>query len=266
MKLIDTHCHLDAVEFSGTISQIIAAARHVGVTRYVVPGIQPCDWKRLQKLSIQFDGVFTAPGIHPLFVGKLSLADVMNSLEQCLLQPKVVAIGEIGLDFYDGISDMERQRQFFLAQLQLAIAAKFPVLLHVRKAHDSVLSILRKVRYGQRGCGGIVHAYSGSFQQAQHYLQQGFCLGFGGNISYPRAIKIRAVAREITQDALVLETDAPYMPLKGGQGRSNLPQNLPVVLQHLAQLRGEERGTVAEYTCRNVKNILPNLFDPVVDD
>ncbi len=259
MKLVDTHCHLDSAEFSEDLFHVIDTAKQAGIIKFIVPGIHPNHWKTLEQLDSRFPEIAIAPGTHPLFIENLSLSHTVQLLEQVIISTKAVAIGEIGLDFYHDQKNIAEQKAFFKAQLQLAISAKLPVLLHVRKAHDTILSLLRKQHYGQRGKGGIVHAFCGSMEQAKQYRQLGFCFGVGGVITYPRATKIRKIMANLPLQALVLETDAPDMPLQGYQGEANHPHQLVKIAGCLAELRQETTEIIAEYTTKNAKALFPYI-------
>ncbi|MCP3892218.1 MAG: TatD family hydrolase [Desulfobulbaceae bacterium] len=256
MHLIDSHCHLNSPLFADCVDRIIADARHNNVMKMVLPGITATDWTSLQGLCELHRGLYWAPGLHPLFLGEESdkhlerLATIVN-------HSKTVAIGEIGLDFYPPGVDAFIQQRLFEKQLDIALVASLPVILHVRKAHDKVLSTLRRMHFST---GGIVHAFSGSLQQAGQYYDLGFCIGVGGTITYQRATKIRKIVSELPKEALVLETDSPDMPLAGHRGENNQPQYLTEVLTTLAELRNEPEEFTAAYTTRNCEQLL-NLND-----
>ncbi len=250
-EYIDTHCHLDAAEFTGRRADVISDARQAGVDIFIVPGVSIHDWHRLDTIAGLFPGVYTAPGVHPLFIAGLAPAEVTAALEKQLVRPHVVAIGEIGLDGYQNSRDISSQLPFLTAQVELAISARLPVLLHIRKAHDIVLSTLRKLRYAQGGCGGVVHAYSGSLQQAEQYYQMGFSLGVGGMLCNPAARRIRSIVSQMPIEALVLETDAPYMRLE--------PKSIPAIVGCMAGLRGEKEETLRQVIAENSRRIFKFL-------
>ncbi len=250
-EYIDTHCHLDAAEFTGKRADVISDAQQAGVNIFIVPGVSIKDWQRLDDIADLFPGVYTAPGVHPLFIAGLIPTEVTAALEKQLIRPHVVAIGEIGLDGYQNSRDISSQLPFFTTQVELAISARLPILLHIRKAHDIVLSTLRKLHYAQRGCGGVVHAYSGSLQQAEQYYQMGFSLGIGGILCNPAARKIRNIVSQIPIDALVLETDAPYMRLE--------PKSIPTIVECMAKLREERRDTLRQVITENSRRIFKFL-------
>ncbi len=255
MKIIDTHCHLDADEFAGARELIIRNAEKVGVCGYIVPGIHPDNWARLDDIASRFNGAYIAPGVHPLFLDGLAIEETIKALERQLMSPKVVAAGEIGLDLYTSQDNLDKQLPFFIAQVELAIFLHLPLILHIRKAHDIVLSILRKSHYSQKGNRGIVHAYGGSLQQAQQYYDMGFSLGIGGMICNPKARKIRAIVTQMPLDAFVLETDAPYMKI--------LPDALGRVTQCIAELRKEKIDSVTQTIHNNTCNIFNKLQEKI---
>ena len=258
MELIDTHCHLDMEAHFPQFKTALAEARAAGVGKFILPGVTQAGWPRLMELCDREQGLFAAPGLHPLYLAhhhpqhlEELQALVQKSRPGTSCRP--VAIGEIGLDYYVDSVDRAAQQQLFEQQLQIAAAAQLPILLHVRKAHDQVLATLRRKHFVH---GGIVHAYSGSLQQAGHFIKLGFALGICGTITYNRARRIRKVASELPRDALVVETDAPDIPPASHWGESNHPAYLPEVLETLAALRKEPFEVTAHYTSANAKRVL----------
>lgn len=251
MDLIDTHCHLDVAAFDRDRAQVLQAARAAGVTAIVVPGIDAAGWDGLLQLCAREQGLYPALGLHPLYLERHHEHD-LRSLEQRLTDARPIAIGEIGLDFHDKASDRARQRALCAAQLGLARAARLPVLLHVRKAHDEMLQLLRKTPV----VGGIAHAFNGSLQQAQQYRELGFCLGFGGMLTFERSSRLRRLARELPLEAIVLETDAPDLTVASHRYERNSPTYLPEVLAALAAVRETEPAAVAAQTSANARRLL----------
>lgn len=258
MELIDTHCHLDIEAHFQQFKRALADARAAGVGKFILPGVTQTGWTRLMELCSREQGLFAAPGLHPLYLAH-HRPQHLEELEELVRrsQPggscRPVAIGEIGLDYYEGSVDRIAQQQLFEQQLNIAAAAQLPILLHVRKAHDQVLATLRRKHFVH---GGIVHAFSGSLQQAGHFIKLGFAIGICGTITYSRARRIRKVALELPQESLVLETDAPDIPPADHWGESNHPAYLPEILDALATLRGEPTEVTASYTSANANRIL----------
>lgn len=265
---IDTHCHLDAPEFAHDVDTVRAQARAAGVQHIVLPAVQVAHADAVRSLAHRHGDSY-ALGIHPLYTPQAADDDVeklAQVLEQHRNDPHLVAIGEIGLDFFVPGLEAERQTRFFRQQLQLARRFDLPVILHVRRSADALLKGLRDLPVR----GGIAHAFNGSLQQAQAFIARGFKLGFGGALSYERALQLRRLATELPLEALVLETDAPDMPphwlyrtaaersTGQPQGR-NTPAELPHIAQVLADLRGLPLQALAQQIHANALQALPRL-------
>ena len=271
---IDTHCHLDAAEFDADRDAVREAARQVGVTRCVIPAVHAGHWPQVAQLAERHGDAY-ALGIHPLYVPQAQEADLL-ALDDALTErrddPRLVAVGEIGMDFFVPelcTPDMrERQWFFYTAQLKLAQKHGLPIILHVRRSADLLLKGLRQCCI----TSGIAHAFNGSHQQAQAFVDMGFVLGFGGTLTYERSLQLRRLACELPLSALVLETDAPDIPpqwlyqtaeqraLGAAQGR-NSPAELPRIAQVLAGLRGMSLGDLAAATTANAGRVLPKLTE-----
>jgi TatD DNase family protein len=248
MDLFDSHCHIDVAEFASDRDQVLQRARRNGVRELLVPAVDAAHWDSLIALCRQDSGLFPALGLHPVYLEQHSRKDI-DALEHAVAQHRPVAVGEIGLDYFVTELDRSRQQVLFEAQLEVARNASLPVVLHVRKAHDQVLATLRRITVP----GGTAHAFNGSLQQAQQYIDMGFKLGFGGTLTYERSNKIRALARQLPVDALVLETDAPDMVVAAHRGERNSPEYLTDCLQALAEIRDEAPEYLAARTTANAR-------------
>ncbi|MGD2112649.1 MAG: TatD family hydrolase [Gammaproteobacteria bacterium] len=250
MEIIDTHCHLDVAAFDPDRQAVLDRARAGGVVGIIVPGIAASGWDAVETLCATAEDLYPAFGLHPVCLERHADAD-LERLESRLADRRPVAVGEIGLDFF--IEDPDRSRQQFLFEAQLVAArdAGLPVILHVRKAHDQVLATLKRIRVR----GGTAHAFNGSLQQARQYIDLGFKLGFGGMLTYTRSTKLRALARNLPREAIVLETDAPDMTVARHRGARNSPEYLPDCLTALAGVRAEEVATVARQTTANAREV-----------
>jgi len=257
MQLVDTHCHLDLDVFDSDRDAVVSRAQAAGVCQMVLPAVDAAHWDGLVGLCGRRAGLYPALGLHPAFLAQHCRADLL-SLSAVIETSQPVAVGEIGLDFYHKEADRQAQQRLFEAQLTIAADSHLPVILHVRKAHDEVLKRLRQ----QQVPGGIVHAFNGSLQQAQQYLELGFRLGFGGMLTYERSRKLRALARQLPVQALVLETDAPDMTVASHRGERNSPEYLPECLQALADVRQEDPGRLAWQCTVNAREVLrlPDLL------
>ena len=265
MTWIDSHCHLDAPEFAPDRDTVRLAARQAGVGTCVIPAVEVANFESVRLLAHQHGDVY-ALGIHPLFTPQASQDDLQTlalALQQYAEDPRLVAVGEIGLDGFVPGLDMARQQLFYKAQLKLAQQHDLPVILHVRRSADLLLQGLRKTPVK----GGIAHAFNGSLQQAQQFIDMGFKLGFGGALTFERANQLRLLATQLPLSALVLETDAPDIPphwlyvtaeerAQGlPQGR-NTPSQIPSIAQVLADLRGIGLNEVQQATTANVQAVL----------
>ncbi|MCO5107253.1 MAG: TatD family hydrolase [Burkholderiaceae bacterium] len=256
--LIDTHCHLDAAEYDGDRDSVRERAFASGVAAIVVPAVEVGNFDAVRALAAGDRRIGYALGIHPLYVDRAREDDLERlraALEASIDDPALLAIGEIGLDFFEPGLERARQERFFRAQLEMAREFGLPVLMHVRRSQDAMLKQLRIVRPP----GGIAHAFNGSLQQAAQFLGLGFALGFGGAMTFDRALQIRRLVRELPGDAHVLETDAPDIPPAWIARRRNEPAQLARIAQVFAQLRGESLGSVVERTAANAARAVPRL-------
>jgi TatD DNase family protein len=260
---IDTHCHLDAPEFAPDVDAVRQRAAAAGVLRCVIPAVRAADFAATAALAHRLGDAY-ALGIHPLYVPEATAADLV-ALDAALTaardDPHLVAVGEIGLDFF--VPELTREPKLRPVELQL------PVILHVRRSADALLRELRALAE-PGGWRGIAHAFNGSAQQAQAFIGLGFRLGFGGAMSFERALQLRRLAATLPLDALVLETDAPDMPptwryvpaarrAAGEPQARNEPAELPRIAAELAALRGLAPEVLAAATRANACAALPRL-------
>lgn len=256
--LIDTHCHLDAAEFDADRAEVLRQARDAGVGAIVLPAVEAANFDTVARIANDNPGCAYALGIHPMYVDRASPQDLevlRAQVEARIDDPRLVALGEIGLDHFVPGLDRERQAWFFTEQLKLAREFELPVLLHVRRSQDSVLGALRRTRPP----GGIAHAFNGSLQQANAYLDEGFALGFGGAFTFERALRIRALVTQLPETAHVLETDAPDMAPAWLDRERNSPTQLPRIAREFASLRGVAVDDAIAVTARNALRVLPRL-------
>lgn len=259
---IDTHCHLDAAEFAGEQPLVAAAAQQQDVSWIVIPAVERANFVTVATLAAQLPNCTYALGIHPLYVPQAAETDLLalrNTIAAALSDPRFVAIGEIGLDFFvPGMESgplREKQEHFYVEQLKLAREFDLPVLLHVRRSQDILLKHLRRIKVQ----GGIAHAFNGSFQQAEAFIGLNFRLGFGGAMTFTRALQIRRLAVALPLEALVLETDAPDMSPAWLYPGINQPQQIPRIGAVLAELRGIAVPELAQATAANACAALPRL-------
>jgi TatD DNase family protein len=259
---IDTHCHLDAHEFGSESHDIAAQAAEKGVQQIVIPAVARENFSLVADLARAQANCTYALGIHPIFVPQAEerdLAYLRDTVAASLDDPNFVAVGEIGLDFFIPVLRedrlKEKQEYFYSEQLKIARDFDLPVLLHVRRSQDLILKYLRRIKVP----GGIAHAFNGSFQQAHTFIDLGFKLGFGGAMTFPRALQIRRLATEIPLEHIVLETDAPDISPAWLHPQRNSPAELPQIGAALAALRGVSVEQIAHATFANACAVMPRL-------
>jgi TatD DNase family protein len=261
---IDTHCHLDAHEFGGSAGSLDAAAQaaRAGVSMIVIPAVERGNFGLVKELAHAAPNASYALGIHPIFVPQARDEDLVllrRLVEESMDDPRFVAIGEIGLDYFIPMlcepAMRDKQERFLREQLRIARDFGLPVLTHVRRSQDQVLKHLRQI--GPKG--GIAHAFNGSFQQAQNFIDLGFHLGFGGAMTFTRALQIRRLAAELPLDFIVLETDAPDIAPAWIHPGRNSPDQLPAIGRLLAELRGLPEEEVRAATQRSALAAIPRL-------
>ena len=250
--LTDTHIHLDLKEYADDLPQVLMRSESQGVGRWIVPAISSANWARLPVLHQQYPNLYYAFGLHPWFLAN-ETDQALIELELLLQQRPagLVAIGECGLD---GAIEVPMPLQITMLEKQLALASQYqlPVILHCRKAHNELLRIVKQFKLSR---GGVWHAFSGSRQQAEQFIELGFMLGIGGVITYPRAEKTRKAVAKLPVESLLLETDGPTMPLFQRQGARNEPAYIPEVLMELSMLKQMSPDTLGEAIERNVEKM-----------
>ena len=260
---IDTHCHLDAPEFADSLDTVIQAATEKNVKAILLPAVKVADCTHVRELVHQYSqeipGLVYTLGIHPLYTNQAQEGDI-ETLEKRIVEslsdPRFVGMGEIGLDYFVEDLDPHKQEFFFNAQLDLAQKYQLPVILHVRRSQDSILKALRRRNIPS----GIAHAFNGSFQQAEQFIELGFKLGFGGAATYERALQIRRLLKELPLDSIVTETDSPDIPpawLRGEGIAFNEPAFLPRIAKELALVRGVSDAEFASAVWGNAMQVLP---------
>jgi len=266
MQFYDSHCHFDFIEFNADRAALWQTCQGQGITRLLMPGVAPEQWQRAAQLCADYAGLYYAAGIHPHWIeqqpwfqqdsahllSETTLEKIAALIKQEILQTACVAtacvaIGECGLDKMIATS-LDVQQQLLCIHIDVANQVRKPLIIHCVRAHAELLTLLKKHKANY---GGVIHAFSGSYEIAQQYVALGFSLGVGGTITYERAQKTRAALAKIPLDYLVLETDAPDMPLQGKQGQRNSPEYIPQVAQVLAELRGVSCAEIAAATWNN---------------
>ena len=255
MHLIDTHTHLDFPDFDTDRGELLARCRARGVERLVVLGVYQANWQRLWDLVQGDAGLYAAFGLHPVYLDSHApahLGELRDWLQRLAGHPQLCAVGEFGLDYFLEQLDRERQQALFEAQLRLALEFELPALLHVRRAHAVTIATLKRLKPRR---GGIIHAFSGSYEEAREYLKLGFKLGLGGAPTWPQALRLRKVISQLPLEAIVLETDSPDMAPAMHPKQRNSPEYLPDICANLAQLLAISPEQLASASSRNAAEL-----------
>lgn len=245
----DSHCHLDFTEFDANRDELMKRCAALNINRFIVPGITAKRWPRVLELCQTYPNALPCLGLHPWWIAKASDNDILQ-LEQLISKNDLVAVGEIGID--GAIADIDKQIAYFVKQLQIAKKHRLPVVVHHRKSHHLIVPKLQQADLSE---GGVIHAFSGSYQQAKAYIDLGFKLGIGGTITYPRAVKTINTVKKLPLESMLLETDAPAMPLDGFQGKINSPDKIINVFKHLCTLRNESPERLQQSIEQNLKQV-----------
>jgi TatD DNase family protein len=252
--LIDTHAHLQVHQFDGDRESVISAAHADQVDRMVVPGIDLESSRRAVELAAAHPGeVFAAVGIHPHDATTLDGAG-LAALRELAAEPGVVAIGEIGLDYYRHLSPVEVQREALVQQLALAGEVHLPVILHNRDSHADLISVLREHNQ-DLSSGGVFHCFIGDRQMAEDALDVGFYLSFAGPVTFPRNTELAEIAAWAPSERILIETDSPYLAPPPFRGKRNEPRHVRLIAEHIAALRGISLAELASLTTRNAESL-----------
>jgi TatD DNase family protein len=247
MRLIDTHCHLQAEQFDADRAQALDRAREAGVVRLIEIGYDLATSRAAVALADSHDEVYAAVGWQPHYAEQVDEAAI-EAIAALARHPKVVAIGEIGLDYHWMQAPPEAQERLFRRQLALARALDLPVVIHSRDAQDDTVRVLRDAARGQPG---VMHSFSGGWAYAEACLEVGFLLSLSGPLTFPKSVELHEVARRAPLDRLLIETDSPYLSPHPLRGRRNEPANVRLVAERLAALRELEQGELAAQVWRN---------------
>jgi len=251
MPLIDSHCHLDDDRFDADRDDIVMRARMQGVDQIVLPATTASRWGKIKQIAEEYEGVYPAYGLHPMFIEQHQNRH-LRELDEWLDREQPVAVGECGLDFFHSRDDEKWQVKLFSEQLQLANNHALPVIVHVRKAMDQVISLLRK---NKLEAGGVIHSFAGSLQQAQQLIDLNFKLGIAATVDFERAKKLRAVVANIDESGLLLESDAPDQPGIHHRGERNEPAFIVEHLKTMAMLRKISEEKLRQVLNQNTRSI-----------
>lgn len=248
--IIDSHCHIDFDTFNQDRTEVLAHAASLGIHTLIVPAITSATWQRVKSVCRQHSGLYPCYGLHPYFIDQHT-DDDLDKLDAWLANEPAVALGECGLDFYLKELDQTKQHYFFEAQLALASKHQLPVVIHSRKATEQVIQALKK--YPE--LTGMMHSFSGSYEQARQLTDMGFYISFGGPVTYPAARRLRELVSRLPLESLLIETDAPDQPDFEHQGQRNEPGYIRNVISAIAELKNTSKEQVINTTCTNAKKL-----------
>ena len=252
MKIFDTHTHLNVENFAGQEAQEIALARELGVTRMNIVGFDPPTIKRSLELSAQFPELYSTIGWHPTEAGSYN-QEVEDMIVQNLANHRVIALGEIGLDYHWMEDPKEVQIEVFKRQIQLSKDHNLPFVVHTRDALEDTYQVIKEVGVGPRG--GIMHSYSGPLDMAQKFVDLGMAISFSGVVTFKKALDVQEAAQGLPLDKILVETDAPYLAPVPKRGRENKTAYTRYVVDKIAELRGLTSQEVADATTANAMRI-----------
>ena len=249
--MIDSHCHLDSTEFDEDRDQVIERALAAGVEHMVAIGTGngPPDLEAGIRLADKYPAFFSTVGIHPHDAAKAGPGDYRR-IADLLSHPKVLAVGEIGLDYHYDFAPREAQKSAFIEQMSIAASTRKPIVIHTREAWEDTVALLEKY-WKPHGIGGIMHCFSGGPEEAKRALDLGFYLSFGGILTFPKAVQVQASAKAAPSDRILLETDSPYLAPVPKRGKRNEPALIVHTAQKLADLRGESLDHISRITTEN---------------
>jgi len=248
--IIDSHCHLDFKVFNTDREQVIERARKVGVSKIIIPGVMRKTWPDIKLCCENHAELYPCYGLHPYFIDQHNESDIQN-LRNYIESNPPIAIGECGLDFYLKNLDQDKQLFYFEQQLDIALEFNLPVVIHARKSTEAVINDIAK----RPGLKGMIHSYSGSYEQAIKLISLNFYLSFGGPISYEKSSRLRNIVKSLPLDSLLVETDAPDQPTSNAPSRRNEPSFITEVIKHIARLHSTTEEEVARITSENAKKL-----------
>ena len=254
--MIDSHCHLDSAEFDEDRDAVIERAMAAGVENLMAIGTGngPPDLEAGVRLADKYAAFYATIGIHPHDASKAT-ADDLKHMAELLAHPKVLAIGEIGLDYHYDLSPREVQKSVFIRQMEIAAAAKKPIVIHTREAWEDTLALLDE-HWAPHRIGGIMHCFSGGPEEGRRALDLGFYLSFGGIVTFPKALAVQDAAKSTPRDRILIETDAPFLAPVPKRGKRNEPALMVHTARKLAELRGESYQELCDATTENFRRLL----------
>lgn len=248
--IIDSHCHIDFSDFDEDRQEVLDRATHLGVEKIIVPGVKQSTWLRISEYCQRYTQLYPCFGLHPYFINEHCEND-LDSLQNIISQIKPVAVGECGLDFFLKDLDKSKQHFYFEQQLDIAIQAQLPVVVHARKSTQAVIQAIKQ----RPGLSGMIHSYSGSYEQAKQLIELGFYLSFGGPITYEKSTRLRKLVQDLPLSHLLVETDAPDQPVANTDSSRNEPGFIIDVIDTISTLHQLDPSEIASITTENANRL-----------
>ena len=244
--IIDSHCHIDFEQFDADRAQVIQRASSASIKKIIVPGVMKSTWQKIKSCCDQFPSLYPCFGLHPYFINKHQPEHLLD-LKSWIDSNNPVAVGECGLDFYLKNLDTDLQTLYFEQQLDIALEFNLPVVIHARKSTEAVIKAIKK----RKGLRGMVHSYSGSYEQAIQLIQLGFYLSFGGAITYEKSTRLHKLVQQLPLESILVETDAPDQPVANSTDKRNEPLFILDVIQRVAELHKTSNDHISAITAKN---------------
>jgi len=255
LKLVDSHCHLNLLEDVGSTQDVINTARKLGVYAMLNVSVDMETFPQVLSPTRKYDHIYASVGVHPNT--KEGREPTVAELITLANDPKIIAIGETGLDYYRGEGDLEWQRERFRRHITAAKQSGRPLIIHTRDAQQDTLQIMREENAVQ--VGGVMHCFTGGLEMAHAAIELGFYISFSGIVTFKNALELKQVAKEVPADRILIETDSPYLAPVPYRGKSNQPAYVRYVAEHIAELRGESLETIAQTTTDNFNRLFNTL-------
>ncbi|RDH82605.1 MAG: DNAase [endosymbiont of Galathealinum brachiosum] len=244
--IIDSHCHIDFEDFDNDREQVINRATAENINKIIVPGVTKNNWNKIKSCCEEYSGLYPCYGLHPYFINKHQKSDIDDLISWIEIN-KPVAIGECGLDFFLKNLDLQLQTYYFEKQLDIALDYNLPVVIHARKSTESVIKAIKQ----RPGLRGMIHSYSGSYEQALQLIKLGFYLSFGGPVTYEKSSRLRKLVQQLPLEAILVETDAPDQPVANAKERRNEPLFILEVIHNIAKLHNTSDEIISNITSKN---------------
>ncbi len=244
--IIDSHCHIDFSDFDNDRAQVLHRAEKVGIKKIIIPGVIQSTWHKIKSCCEEHTILYPSYGLHPYFIEQHQTQH-LDDLKTWINANKTIAIGECGLDFFLKNLDIETQTYYFAGQLDMALEFNLPVIIHARKSTEAVIKEIKK----RPGLRGMIHSYSGSYEQAMQLIKLGFYLSFGGSVTYEKSTRLRTLVKKLPLDFLLVETDAPDQPVASAKNHRNEPSFIIEVIHHIAELHQTSSENIAHISTNN---------------